>query len=639
MIAIALLMLGSVACDSAFDPGTIASPSSPGGTSPAPASIVLATSVPSLVIGQTTTVSVTVKGADGSTLSGVPITWSSSAPAVASVSAAGVVSALHEGSATIAGTTGSIRGQTTISVVAAPPAGGFSPSPVALPRTSLDTKMPQAPAVGGAIIAVAAGGDLQAAINRANPGDVIELARGATYIGNFTLPNKSGDSWVVIRPSSSGSAIPAEGQRMSPAIAGSTLLPRIQSPNGNPAIQTLAGAHHYRLVGLDIGVDASVSAINTIIGLGVSDASQSTLASIPHDIVLDRLFVHGTTSAAVRRCVAFNSASSAIIDSYVGECHDAGFDAQAVTGWNGPGPFKIVNNYLEASGEIVAFGGADPTIANLIPSDIEIRRNHITRPLSWKGRWLIKNLMEIKSANRVLLEENVLENNWQGGHDGTAILLKSVNQSGNAPWSNTSDITIRNNLMRNVGAAFNLAAAPESYPCVPMSRVAITGNIILNINTTDFDGTGRAFLLLGNLSDITISHNTVTSPARITTLGLAPTGARMAGIVFENNLSAGVQDYGILGQDTSPGSAAWNMFVQSGSIQGNVIASVASDSPPYPPGNYLLSSQAAVGFVDLPGGDISLALNSPVKGKATDGQDPGASVPKVLAAVQGLAAP
>jgi hypothetical protein len=639
MIAIALLMLGSVACDSPFDPGTIVSPSTPGGTNPTPASIVLATSAPSLVIGQSTTVSATVKGADGSTLSGVQITWSSSAPAVANVSAAGVVSALQEGSATITGASGSIRGQTTISVVAAPATGGFSPSPVALPQTSLDTKMPAAPDVGGTIISVAAGGDLQAAINRANPGDVIELARGATFTGNFTLPNKTGNSWVIIRPSSSGAAIPAEGQRMTPAIAASALLPRIQSPNGNPAIQTLAGAHHFRLVGLDIGVDASVSSINTIIGLGVSDASQSTLASIPHDIVLDRLFVHGTTSAAVRRCVAFNSASSAIIDSYVSECHDAGFVAQAVTGWNGPGPFKIVNNYLEASGEIVAFGGADPTITNLIPSDIEIRKNHITRPLSWKGRWLIKNLMEIKSANRVLLEENVLENNWLGGHDGTAILLKSVNQSGNAPWSNTSDITIRNNLMRNVGAAFNLAANPESYPCVPMSRVAITGNIILNINTTDFNGTGRAFQLLGNLSDITIAHNTVTSPSQIATLGLAPTGARMTRIVFDNNLSGGAQDSGILGQDASPGSAAWNMFVQSGSIQGNAIASVASDSPPYPSGNYLLASQAAVGFADLASGDVSLSLASPVKGKATDGTDPGADVQGVLAGVRGVVIP
>jgi hypothetical protein len=30
------------------------------------------------------------------------------------------------------------------------------------------------------------------------------------------------------------------------------------------------------------------------------------------------------------------------------------------------------------------FGGADPSIPDLVPSDIEIRRNHLFKPLSWK---------------------------------------------------------------------------------------------------------------------------------------------------------------------------------------------------------------------------------------------------------------
>ena len=50
----------------------------------------------------------------------------------------------------------------------------------------------------------------------------------------------------------------------------------------------------------------------------------------------------------------------AVIDSYLSEAHVVGFDSQAICGVNGPGPFKIVNNYLEGSGENVMFGGADP---------------------------------------------------------------------------------------------------------------------------------------------------------------------------------------------------------------------------------------------------------------------------------------
>ena len=52
-----------------------------------------------------------------------------------------------------------------------------------------------------ATLTVNAGGDLQAAINRATPGDQILLPPGATFTGLFTLPRKPdvGGLDVVIR--------------------------------------------------------------------------------------------------------------------------------------------------------------------------------------------------------------------------------------------------------------------------------------------------------------------------------------------------------------------------------------------------------------------------------------------------------
>src|SRR5262249_38836706 len=52
---------------------------------------------------------------------------------------------------------------------------------------------------------------------------------------------------------------------------------------------------------------------------------------------------------------------------------------------NGSGPFRIVNNHLEAAGENLMFGGADPAIPQQIPSDIEICHNHFFKPLTWKA--------------------------------------------------------------------------------------------------------------------------------------------------------------------------------------------------------------------------------------------------------------
>src|SRR5262245_39072488 len=57
------------------------------------------------------------------------------------------------------------------------------------PRVRLNTTY--APPTGR-VIEVKAGGDFQAALNEARPGDVITLQAGATFTGNFTLPNKSG---------------------------------------------------------------------------------------------------------------------------------------------------------------------------------------------------------------------------------------------------------------------------------------------------------------------------------------------------------------------------------------------------------------------------------------------------------------
>src|SRR5260370_39577431 len=63
-----------------------------------------------------------------------------------------------------------------------------------------------------------------------------------------------------------------------------------------------------------------------------------------------------------------------------GSCTDA--QTLGSTGGNNPGgPYKIENNFLEASGENILFGGGGATRT---PSDIEIRRNHLFKPMIWK---------------------------------------------------------------------------------------------------------------------------------------------------------------------------------------------------------------------------------------------------------------
>src|SRR5262249_62426745 len=132
-------------------------------------------------------------------------------------------------------------------------------------------------------------------------------------------------------------------------------------------------------------------------------ATKNTAAAVPADVIIDRCYVHGNDSGSFRRGIAMNGVNLAAIDSTISNFHDADSDSQAIAGWNGPGPFKIVNNFLEAASENIMFGGGDPAIDGLVPSDIEIRRNLSTKRIAWRAAKVpVKNTFELKNARRVL---------------------------------------------------------------------------------------------------------------------------------------------------------------------------------------------------------------------------------------------
>ena len=178
-----------------------------------------------------------------------------------------------------------------------------------------------------------------------------------------------------------------------------------------------------------------------------------------------------------------NSATSAVIDSYISECHEAGADSQAIAGWNGPGPFKIVNNYLQGAGENLMFGGADPTITNLVPSDIEVRGNHFDKPVSWRtAAWSVKNIFELKNARRVLIDGNIFEHNWPQAQNGFSILFTVRNQDGTAPWSVVQDVTFTHNIVRHVAAAVNILGTDDIHASQQTKRILISNNLFDDVS-------------------------------------------------------------------------------------------------------------------------------------------------------------
>ena len=233
--------------------------------------------------------------------------------------------------------------------------------------------------VDAATVEVKAGGDLQAAINAAQPGDTILLTAGATYVGNFELPVKIGADYITIRTADRPGQ-PGATTRVIPAHA--SLLAKIRSNNAAAALRTAPGAHHWRLQLLEFA--SNMEGYGDILQIGDGSEAQTTSAQVPFAIELDRLFIHGDRVFGQKRGIALNAADVRIRNCHISDIKAVGMDAQAIGGWNGPGPFLIENNYLEASGENVILGGSDPAIPNLVSEDVVFRHNYVSRPMSWR---------------------------------------------------------------------------------------------------------------------------------------------------------------------------------------------------------------------------------------------------------------
>ncbi|HET7217096.1 MAG TPA: PKD domain-containing protein [Vicinamibacterales bacterium] len=234
--------------------------------------------------------------------------------------------------------------------------------------------------LGAQTIYVSAGGNLQQALNAAQPGDTIYLQEGAEFVGNFVLPVKSGVGWITVRSSAPDTVLPAAGVRVRPADA--PHLARLRSPNSSAALRTAAGTHHWVLRYLEFG--ANQNGLGDILQLGDGSSAQTSLDMVPHHITLQHVFVHGDPLLGQKRGIALNASDVTIRDSHISDCKGVGQDTQAIAGWNGPGPYTIENNYLEGAGENIMFGGADPAIANLVADGITFRRNYVSRPMAWR---------------------------------------------------------------------------------------------------------------------------------------------------------------------------------------------------------------------------------------------------------------
>jgi hypothetical protein len=564
--------------------------------------------------------------------------------------------------------------------------GGGYDGPAALPQVLIQTAMANTPAPG-ITITVNSGENLQAALNNARCGDTIRLQAGATFTGVFTFPNKSCDDahWIIVRTSSDDSLLPAEGSRLNPCYAGVSSLPGRPAFNCTSTKNVLAklitnragrsgpvvfapGAGHYRLIGLELTRAAGIGKVYAL--------ASPTSGAVSNQIIYDRIWFHGTPHDDTTRGVQLGGSTYvSVIDSFFTDFHCVNrnwscSDAQAINGGvsrHPMGPYKIVNNFLEASGENILMGGAAATYT---PADIEITHNHLFKPLTWmKGQpgyvggpngspFIVKNLFELKNAQRVLLDSNIMENVWGGfSQVGFAILLTPKNQSGRCPICQVTDITVRYNYISHVGAGMQLGNGREPHGALPQDggRYSIHDDVFDDINGTTYNGsdlfaqvsTGPGVPIL---HDVTINHVTGFANKSLLLIGdVLSMNGPMSNFVFTNNIvNAGAFPVWSTGTDGSLNCAAHdsplitlNDCFSSYVFSHNAVVAIPSLAPvsTWPTHNFFPASDAAVEFMNYnggSGGNYQLQSSSSYKGVGTDGKDLGADVAGLNAAIAGV---
>ncbi len=490
---------------------------------------------------------------------------------------------------------------------------------VAVALAVLAVALPQTKSRAGTLT-LPAGGDLQAALDAARPGDTIFLEAGATFVGNFVMRSTDGnESRPIVLRTAGADAVPA-GERMTPERA--VPLAKLRSPNNMPALATAPSARGWRVELLEFLANRGGG--GDIIALGDGSTAQKSLARIPTELTLDRLYIHGDPVAGQKRGIALNAGRVSITNSSIVDIMTVGQDSQAIGGWNGTGPYLIENNLIEAASENILFGGADPAVLELTPAGIIIRRNVIRKPLAWRDpgvKWQVKNLLELKNARDVTIEDNLFERNWAEAQSGYAILFTVRNQDGGCPWCAVENVRFQRNVVRDVAAAFQILGTDYLKPSRQTRGIVIRDNVIDGLDGRAWGGDGYLLQMTDSPSDITLDHNTIIQGE---SSGILKVDGTVNGFVFTNNLT-GHGAYGIIASARAPGNDSIRNNLPGARIAGNVIA--GGNGSWYPPGNLFPSmAEFRSAFVNPSARDFRLTVGHAWGAAATDGRPIGADL-------------
>jgi hypothetical protein len=170
---------------------------------------------------------------------------------------------------------------------------------------------------------------------------------------------------------------------------------------------------------------------------------------------------------------------------------------------------------------------------------------------------------EIKHGVRFLVQGNRLCNIVPDAQGGFFYNLKSVNQDGGSPWTETADVTVRWNAHGCSSGFMQLAGKPEYWPVkARASRITVYGNVADSVNTglcANAGGLGDGLLLLG-VNDVVFQDNWLRNPTNRSCLYVVEPSQRF---VFQRNTCGGWYGLNTVG--------GWAVAAPGGIVTGNTV--------------------------------------------------------------------
>jgi IPT/TIG domain len=507
---------------------------------------------------------------------------------------------------------------------------------------------------------VASGANLQNAITAAACGTKLNLAHNGTFTTAtaWTLPSNScachtdPSQWQIIQGDQFEVSY-TPGVRTDPS-AQYTQYPHLSSSDASYTFKVTANAVNcWAFAGLDI--TETTDGANAVISYGDGSFTQT---NFPRDFGLWGSYIHGQPTKGITRGVMFNGIGARVVDNYISDIHKVGQDDQCFSEWDGYGQVLFQDNFCEAATENFSIAGSDPHTPGTVVADITFQKNHNFKSLSWRRsdpsyigiHWDIKNIFELKGAQRLNINSNVFEYSWGDGQVGNLITINSDNQSGSNFYGWNSDITFFYNIVRHGTEVYQIGTNVPNLVYQSNSRFNFHDNLAYDIGSCAWgDSFGGAFPLVaigGNQpgasfasSDMHFNHDTYASVGCISSgVNLQSSTGRFYYGFQDTNSIIDRAAYGAFRADGngSSGDAAMPLYTPGGMANNNCIYGPSlgdTYNNAIFSGVKLVTAGVSGVFVN-PGTDFHVL--GVCKGAASDGLDIGACIDCVNAATSGV---